>query len=66
MYQGFDDYRGRGEGPVRKVFIKSSKGCPAQRDPQAENPRGVLPSKAENGRELGEASLYKYRQRYSL
>lgn len=56
-----DFNRGRGEPESpKKHFIPSSKGYPAQRDPQAETPRGIL---AEN---LSSAALHKLHQRYSL
>lgn len=57
-----EEFRGRGEWPERPKNgpdIASSKGYPAKRDPQAENPQGVM------RRYLGEASIHKMRQRYS-
>ncbi len=54
-------FRGGGEPPRRpkKDFIPSSKGYPATRDPQADNPTGVLP------RDLSPAHEHKLRQRYA-
>ena len=53
--------RSWGEEPQRpsKVFIRSSKGYPEKRDPQADNPTGVLPSN------VGPAYERKLRQRYA-
>lgn len=55
------DFRAAGEprpeNPPEK--IQYSKGYPSRRDPQAENPKGIMHSS------LGEASLRRLRQHYS-
>lgn len=56
-----EEFRGRGEWPEKPKKgpeIPSSKGYPARRDPQAENPQGVLP------KQMGSGDLYRYRIKY--
>ncbi len=51
--EGFD--RGRGEAPK---LSKSSKGYPERRDPQAENPKGIMSA------DLSQGSTHRLRQKY--
>ncbi|MCI5059583.1 MAG: hypothetical protein MRY79_00765 [Alphaproteobacteria bacterium] len=59
-------WRAGGEPPRRpkKEFIASSKGYPAQRDPAAENPTGVLPQNISKGAQ--HKLSQRYTKKYSL